>query len=48
LVEKVVDVGKLVVALTQLAKIKPFLLDDGPKGGLATLRFLMGSIYTSM
>lgn len=36
------------VALIQLAKIKPFLLDDGPKGGLATLKFRMGDIYTSV
>ncbi len=48
LVEKVVDVAKPDVALTQLAKIKPFLLDDGPKGGLATLKFRMGDIYTSV
>ena len=48
LVEKVVDVGKIDVALLQLAKIKPFLLDDGPKGGLATLKFRMGDVYTSV
>ena len=48
LVEKVVDVGKPDVALTQLAKIKPFLLDDGPKGGLATLKYRMGYVYTSV
>lgn len=48
LVEKVVDVGKPDVALIQLAKIRPFLLDDGPKGGLATLKFRMGDIYTSV
>jgi len=48
LVEKVVDVGKPDVALNQLARIKPFLLDDGPKAGLATLKFRMGDIYTSV
>lgn len=48
LIEKVVDVAKPDVALTQLAKIKPFLLDDGPKGGLATLKFRMRDIYTSV
>ncbi|KAI4250635.1 MAG: hypothetical protein L6R42_008702 [Xanthoria sp. 1 TBL-2021] len=45
LVEKIVDVGKGDVALSQLAKIRPFLLEDGAKGGLATLRFRMGDIY---
>lgn len=48
LVEKVVDVAKPDVALAQLAKIKPYLLDDGPKGGLATLKFRMGDVYTSV
>ena len=48
LVERMVDVGKPDVALTQLAKIRPFLLDDGPKGGLATLKFRMGDIYASV
>jgi len=46
--EKVVDVGKPDMALIQLAKIRPFLLDDGPKGGLATLKFRMGDIYASV
>ncbi|KAL8724265.1 MAG: hypothetical protein Q9181_006905 [Wetmoreana brouardii] len=48
LVEKLVDVGKADVALIQLAKVKPFLLDDGPKGGLRTLKFRMGDVYTSV
>ncbi|KAL8697648.1 MAG: hypothetical protein Q9201_007020 [Fulgogasparrea decipioides] len=46
LVEKIVDVGKADVTLIQLAKVKPFLLDDGPKGGLRTLKFRMGDVYT--
>lgn len=45
LVEKIVNVGKGDVALSQLAKIRPFLLEDGAKGGLATLGFRMGDIY---
>ncbi|KAI4249980.1 MAG: hypothetical protein L6R42_008828 [Xanthoria sp. 1 TBL-2021] len=45
LVEKIVTVGKGDIALSQLAKIRPFLLEDGAKGGLATLRFRMGDIY---
>ncbi|KAL8820579.1 MAG: hypothetical protein Q9223_001228 [Gallowayella weberi] len=45
LVERVVDVTAHDVALSQLAKIRPHLLDDGPKGGLATLRFRMGDIF---
>jgi hypothetical protein len=46
--DKVVDVGKPDVALIQLVKIKPFLRDNGPKGGQANLKFRMGSIYTSV
>ena len=48
LVEKVVNVGKNDVALSQLAKIKPFLLDEETNGGLATLRFRMGEVYASV
>lgn len=48
LVEKVVNVGRPDVALAQLAKVRPFLLDDGPKGGLATLKFRMGDVYASV
>ncbi|KAL8848093.1 MAG: hypothetical protein Q9221_006850 [Calogaya cf. arnoldii] len=48
LVEKIVNVEKGDIALSQLAKIRPFLLDDGAKGGLATLRFRMGDIYASV
>lgn len=43
-----VDVGQPVVAMTQLVKIGPFHLGDGPKGGLASLRFRMGDIYASV
>ena len=45
LVERIVNVGKSDVALSQLAKIKPFLLDEETKGGLATLSFRMGEVY---
>ncbi|KAL8646333.1 MAG: hypothetical protein Q9226_006904 [Calogaya cf. arnoldii] len=48
LVEKIVNVEKGDVALSQLAKIRPFLLDNGAKGGLTTLRFRMGDIYASV
>ena len=48
LVERIVNVGKSDVALSQLAKIKPFLLDEEPNGGLATLRFRMGEVYASV
>ena len=45
LVDRVIDVGKPDVPLTQLAQVKPFLLDEGPRGGLGMLRFRMGDIY---
>ncbi|KAI4120725.1 MAG: hypothetical protein LQ338_006809 [Usnochroma carphineum] len=48
LVEKIVNVGKPEVPLIQLAKIRPFLLEEGAKGGLATLRFRMGDVYASV
>ena len=48
LVEKVVDVSKPDVPLEQLAKVRLFLLDDGPKGGLAMLKFRMGEIYAEV
>lgn len=48
LVEEVVNVGKADVPLIQLAKVKPFLLDDRPKGGLGTLHFRMGDVYSSV
>lgn len=47
-VEKVVDAGMPDVSLADLAKIKPFLLDDGLKGGFGTLRFRMSDVYTSV
>ena len=48
LVENVVDLRRSDIALVQLAKIKPFLLDESFKGGLATLRFRMGDIYAAV
>ena len=45
LVEKVVDVSRPNVPLDQLAKVKPFLLDEGPRGGLGMLKYRMGEIY---
>ena len=48
LVERIVDVGKGDLSLLQLAKIRPFLLDGGAKGGLATLRFRMGDTYAAV
>ena len=48
LVEKVIDVNKSDVPTEQLAKVKPFLLDEGPKGGLGMLKFRMGDIYAKV
>ncbi|KAI4251466.1 MAG: hypothetical protein LQ352_004828 [Teloschistes flavicans] len=48
LIAKVVDVEKVNVGLTEVSRVRPFLLDGGPKGGLATLKFRMGDIYTSV
>ena len=45
LVKKVVDVEKS-KSLVDLAKVRPFLLDDTPQGGLNMLRFRMGDTYT--
>ena len=45
LVEKVVDLNRPDISLDQLAKVRPFLLDEGPKGGLWMLRYRMGDIY---
>ena len=45
LVKKVVDLEKPDISLDQLAKVRPFLLDDGPKGGLWMLKYRMGDIY---
>ena len=47
IVEKVIDF-KTRVDWPDLAKIRPFLLDDGPGGGLATLKFRMGLIYANV
>ena len=48
LVEKVVDVSKTDAPTEQLAKVKPFLLDEGPKGGLGMLKFRMGEVYAKV
>ncbi|KAI4179665.1 MAG: hypothetical protein L6R41_007696 [Letrouitia leprolyta] len=48
LVDRVVNVGKGDVPLIQLAKIRPFLLDDGSRSGLATLQYRMGDVYASV
>lgn len=48
LVDKVVDVSKLDVPITQLAQVKPLLLDESPRGGLGMLRYRMGDIYATV
>lgn len=48
LVDKIVDVARADVQLIQLAQIRPFLLDDSPKGELNMLRFRMGDVYTGV
>ena len=48
LVEKVVDVSKANVPLDQLAQVKPFLLNEGPKGGLGMLKYRMGDVYAQV
>lgn len=48
LVERVVNVSKGDVPLIQLAKIRPFLLDNGPRGGLTTLHYRMGDVYATV
>ena len=45
LVKNVVDWNRLDISLDQLAKVRPFLLDEGPKGGLWMLKYRMGDIY---
>lgn len=45
LVKNVVDLNKNDISLDQLAKVRPFLLDEGPKGGLWMLKYRMGDIY---
>ena len=45
LVKKVVDLERPDISLDQLAKVRPFLLDEGPKGGLWMLKYRMGDIY---
>ncbi|KAI4212257.1 MAG: hypothetical protein LQ351_004970 [Letrouitia transgressa] len=47
LVENVVKTGQPSVSLLELAKVRPFLLDDGPKGGLGMLRYRMGDIFAA-
>ncbi|MCJ1224652.1 hypothetical protein MMC12_001297 [Toensbergia leucococca] len=48
LVEKVVDVSKANVPTNRLEKVRPFLLDDGPKGGLGMLKYRMGDVYVAV
>lgn len=49
LVAKVVDVSKPDVPMDSLAKVKPFLLDEGSNGGvLKMLAFRMGEIYANV
>jgi hypothetical protein len=48
LVESVVDMSKSDVAPIQLAKIRPFLLDESPYGGLGSLRYRMGHVYATV
>ena len=45
LVKNVVDLKRHDISLDQLAKVRPFLLDEGPKGGLWMLKYRMGDIY---
>ncbi|KAI4164059.1 MAG: hypothetical protein LQ342_002294 [Letrouitia transgressa] len=47
LVENVVKVAKPNVSLMELARVRPFLLDDGPKGGLGMLRYRMGDMFAA-
>ncbi|KAI1459631.1 prion-inhibition and propagation-domain-containing protein [Annulohypoxylon moriforme] len=47
LVDSVVNVGVENVPLTQLAKVKPFLLREDGKSGTAKLRYRMGNIYAA-
>jgi hypothetical protein len=48
LVEKIVDVSRPNVPLDQLALVKPFLLNEGPKGGLGMLKYRMGDVYAQV
>ena len=45
LVKKVVGLENPDISLDQLAKVRPFLLDESPKGGLWMLKYRMGDIY---
>lgn len=47
LIEKVVDVRKSVSTI-DLAKVKPFLLDENPQGGLSMLKYRMGDVYAAV
>ncbi|KAI0886548.1 prion-inhibition and propagation-domain-containing protein [Annulohypoxylon maeteangense] len=47
LVDGVVNVSAENVPLTQLAKVKPFLLDEGKKSGTSKLRYRTGNIYAA-
>lgn len=48
LLEGVVDLNKPDITVADLARIRPFVLDDGPKGGLGSLGFRMGEIYAKV
>jgi len=43
-----VDVSKPDVPTIELAKVRPFLLDEGPQGGLGALKFRMGDVYAGI
>lgn len=47
LVEKFVDVRKPVSTIA-LAKVKTFLLDEDPSGGLSMLKYRMGNVYAAV
>ena len=48
LVARVVDISKPNVAISDLIKVRPFLLDDSPTGGLGMLRYRMGDVYAKV
>ncbi|MCJ1458611.1 hypothetical protein MMC28_008984 [Mycoblastus sanguinarius] len=48
LVDGVIDFRKPDVSTMELAKVRPFLLDDGPRGGLGMLRYRMGDVYAGV
>lgn len=48
LVARVVDISKQNVAVSELVKVRPFLLDDSSTGGLGMLRYRMGDVYAAV